>query len=408
MEKVARQSALDSANAATRSAAQSAPRQDVRIETKHGPVRIVESVAQIDPAIWQNAFAGQFMDSRYYQMVEETIDQGFAYRYAILRNAQTAATAVQPFFFVDQDICAGLPARFRSVVDRVRKRFPRFLTMRIAMVGCVAGEGHLDCAEPWAVEALHEAVAKHARQSGAPIVLFKDVPSKYREPLRAYKERGFTRAPSMPAARMDLDFASFEDFMEKKLGRIYRKNLRRKFRDASRLGALSLEVVNDVTPYIDEVHPLYLQTHHRSELKFEELTKAYFCEVGRRMPERTRFFLWRHEGRIIAFALCLVLGETIYDLNVGMDYPAALDFHMYFITWRDIVTWAIEAKLKHYYTGPLNYDPKLHLKLDLAPLDLYARHMSPLINPIFGLAMRYLQPVRHDPVIQRFANAHEL
>ena len=81
---------------------------------------------------------------------------------------------------------------------------------------------------------------------------------------------------------------------------------------------------------------------------------------------------------------------------------------MYFITWRDIVTWAIEARLKTYYTGPLNYDPKLHLKLDLAPLDLYARHTSSFINPVFGVAMRYLQPVRHDPVIKRFANAHEL
>lgn len=407
MDTVARHSAIDSASAAQR-AAEPVSREDVQIDTKHGPVRIVGSPSQIDPAVWESAFGGHFIDSRYYQIVQDTIDQRIVYRYAILRNGQTGATAVQPFFFVDQDICAGLPGRFRSAVERVRNRFPRFLTMRIAMVGCVAGEGHLDCTEPWAVEALHETLNKYARRSGAPIILFKDIPSTYREPLSGYKQRGFARAPSMPAARMALDFESFEDFMEKKLSRIYRKNLRRKFRDASRIGELSLEVVSDATPYIDEIHPLYLQTHHRSELKFEELTKGFFSEIGRRMPDRARFFLWRHEGRILAFALCMVHGDTIYDLNVGMDYPRALDFHMYFITWRDIVTWALEAKLKHYYTGPLNYDPKLHLKLDLAPLDLYARHTSPLINPIFGVALKFLQPVRHDPVIKRFANAHEL
>jgi hypothetical protein len=100
--------------------------------------------------------------------------------------------------------------------------------------------------------------------------------------------------------------------------------------------------------------------------------------------------------------------EMLYDLNVGMDYDVALDLHLYFVTWRDIVSWAINKRIKTYYTGPLNYDPKFHLKLHLAPLDLYARHRSPLINPVFKFAMKFLQPVRHDPVISRFENAHEL
>ena len=110
----------------------------------------------------------------------------------------------------------------------------------------------------------------------------------------------------------------------------------------------------------------------------------------------------------MAFALCMVHGDTIHDLNVGLDYAVALDLHLYFVTWRDVVTWAINHGLKRYYTAPLNYDPKLHLRMELAPLDLYARHTSALINPIFKLAIKYLEPTRHDPVIRRFANAHEL
>ena len=381
----------------------------VNIVTKHGTARIVESAKQIDPEVWSKAFNGHFMESRYYEVVEATIGQGFLYRYAILTNEKTSAVSVQPLFFVDQDITAGLPARLRKVVNGIRRRFPRFLQMRIMMIGCAAGEGHLECTEAWAVEALHEAVEKYARISRAPIILFKDVPSKYRSFLAGYKERGYTRAPSMPGARTEIgNFTSFDDFMEKRLGRIYRKSLRRKFRDANKLGGVTMEVVTDITPYAEEAHALYLQTHHRSELKFEELTKEYLCELGNRMPDRVRYFLWRHDGRIVAFALCLVCGDTIYDLNIGMEYPVALDLHLYFITWRDIISWAIDAKLKTYYTGPLNYDPKLHLRLDLAPLDLYARHTSALINPIFGLAMQYLQPVRHDQTIKKFSNAHEL
>lgn len=378
------------------------------IRTKYGEAEIVRSAKDIEEAIWKKTLAAHCMDNRYYEVVEETIRQGFDYHYAILTNERTGVVAVQPFFFVDQDITAGLPARIRSIIMLIRGRFPRFLNMKIVMVGCAAGEGTLDCAEPWAVEALHEVIDQYGKQARAQIVLFKDFPSTYRGAFSRFAALGYTRVPSMPAAALDLNFSSFEDYMEKKLSRIYRKSLRRKFRDANRLGELTMEVLTDVSAHIDEIYPLYLQTHHRSPLKFEVLTKDYFCELGRRMPERVRFFLWRKDGRIISFAFCMIHGNTIHDLNVGMDYPLALDLHMYFITWRDIVSWAIQAKLTHYYTGPLNYDPKLHLQLTLAPLDLYARHLSPLINPIFGLAMRFLQPVRHDPTIKKFANAHEL
>jgi len=33
---------------------------------------------------------------------------------------------------------------------------------------------------------------------------------------------------------------------------------------------------------------------------------------------------------------------------------------------------------------------------------------SPLFNPLFKLAIKYLEPTRHDPILRRFANAHEL
>ena len=126
------------------------------------------------------------------------------------------------------------------------------------------------------------------------------------------------------------------------------------------------------------------------------------------MPDRVRFFIWRQSGRIIAFNLCMVHEGTLYDLEVGMDYEVALDLHLYFVTWRDVIQWALKNGIREYHTGPLNYDPKLHLRLHLAPQDLYARHVSPWINPIFKFAINYLQPARHDPVLKQFPNVGEL
>jgi predicted N-acyltransferase len=126
------------------------------------------------------------------------------------------------------------------------------------------------------------------------------------------------------------------------------------------------------------------------------------------MSDRARFFIWRLDGRIIAFALCMVHGDVIYDMNVGMDYAVAFDLHLYFLTLRDIIEWAAQNGLKQYFTGPLNYDPKLHMRLDLDPLDLYARHSSDIINPIFKIALKYLQPARHDKYIRQFRNVADI
>ena len=93
----------------------------------------------------------------------------------------------------------------------------------------------------------------------------------------------------------------------------------------------------------------------------------------------------------------------------GLDYNVAFDLHLYYYTIRDIISWALEQGLKYYCSSPLNYDPKLHLGCDLAPLDLYVRHTAGLLNPIFCQAVKYLEPTRHDPVLRTsFSNASEL
>ncbi len=196
--------------------------------------------------------------------------------------------------------------------------------------------------------------------------------------------------------------------MRERLSKVYRKNLRRKFKALDGVPKIDMEVLSDGRAIAGELHALYLQTHLRSRLRFETLTEEYFAEIGDRMPDRVRFFIWRQEGRMIAFNLCMVHDETLYDLDVGLDYAVALDLHLYFVTLRDLFEWSVNNGVKQYHTGPLNYDPKLHLRLLLAPYDLYAKHFTPWINPIFKLAMAYLQPTRHDPVLKRFPNAHEL
>ncbi|MEP6709532.1 MAG: GNAT family N-acetyltransferase [Verrucomicrobiota bacterium] len=376
-----------------------------------GLARILTRAEVENCEAWRTAFRDRCKDHRFYEIIEETLRGKFQYSYLLLEDLQGRVRAIQPFFFVRQNLLEGVAGRLRSIVEQIRRVYPRFLTMKILMVGCAAGEGHLGvCAksdEEWVAQALHAYLKPYARKSKTSLVVLKDFPSNYRYSLRSFSSNGYARVPSMPMTRLPLNYRRFDDYLAT-LGKATRKDLRRKFRKAEKAAPIKCEVLHDITPLIEEIYPLYLQVYERSRLKFERLSREYFCRLGQEMPERTRFFLWRQDGKIIAFSLCMVHNGTIYDDYLGLDYRIALDLHLYFYTLRDIITWALNQGLRFYCSSPLNYEPKLHLGCDLVPLDLYVMHTVPLLNRIFRRALKFLEPTRHDPVLRRFPNAHQI
>jgi predicted N-acyltransferase len=360
---------------------------------------------------WKRAFQSKCKDHRYYEIVEETLECGFEHHYLMLETRSGETLAIQPLFFVRQNLVEGVPGKIRSIVDAIRKVFPRFLTMRVLMVGCGAGTGDLGACdqmdEPRVANALQRTLRIYAKQNKASLIVFKDFPAKYRSTLGMLVLSDYARIPSMPMTRLRLAYANWDEYFHT-LSKATRKDLRRKFRKTERAPAIEMEVVNDVSPFVDEIYPLYLAVHERSQLKFETLTKDYFRAAGQRMPEHARFFLWRQKSKIVAFSFCLVCGDAIYDECIGLDYSVALDLHLYFYTLRNIMSWALQQGLKHYYSNPLNYEPKLHLDCELVPLDLYIMHTNRLLNPIFRRLIKYLGPTRHDPILARFPNADQL
>ena len=381
------------------------------IPFSQGIAKIVALAQLQNRDAWERAFRKKCKDHRYYETVDETLEGDFEHHYFVLEDESGNVRAVQPVFFVRQNLVEGMPGKIRSVVDVVRKKFPRFLTMRVLMVGCAAGTGDLGASDEkdqaWVAKALHATLRRYARQNRASLVVLKDFPAKYRPALEAFPSNGYARIPSMPMTRLALHYRDWDEYF-RTLSKATRKDLRRKFRKAERAPNIDMEVTSDITPDVDEIYPLYVQVHERSPLKFETLTKDYFRAIAQRMPERARFFVWRQGGKVVAFSFCLVCGDAIYDECMGLDYGVALDLHLYFYTLRDIVSWSLQQGLRYYYSNPLNYGPKLHLRCELVPLDLYVMHTSALLNPIFRRMIRYLGPTRHDPFLRRFPKADQL
>jgi predicted N-acyltransferase len=196
--------------------------------------------------------------------------------------------------------------------------------------------------------------------------------------------------------------------MKRALSSGARTKLRKKLRTAEHNAPIEMSVIDDITPIVEQLYPLYIQVFARSKLHFEKLTKEYFCRLGQVMPDKVRFFIWRQNARFVAFVLCMVDGDSIYAEYIGLDYSIALDLHLYHYAVRDIITWAIAHGYKWFRSSGLNYDPKLHLRHVLDPIDLYVRHTSKIKNIPLKLVLPLIEPTRYDKTLRQFPNYREL
>jgi hypothetical protein len=363
-------------------------------------------------APWTSTFTDQRKDYRYYEILDDTLRGHFDHRYFAIVDSRGHTRAIQPFFLVDQDILEGLGAERVYLISLVRRFYPRFLKLRALMVGCSAGEAHLAATETLPIdivaETLSNGIIEQARSLNAQLIVLKEFPSRYRNILHCFVQRGFARAPSMPMTMLDIGYESFEAYMAKALKSSTRKKLRKKLEATAGITDIRLSVSDDAASFVDDIYPLYLQVFDRSRMQFEKLTKDFFRQLGQRMSDKVRFFAWRRGNTLVAFSLCMVQGDSLYAEYVGFDYSVALDLHLYHYVVRDMISWGISKGYKWFRSSGLNYDPKLHMRHRLDPIDLYVRHTSALPNAIFRMALPWIVPVRYDATLKLFPNYKEL
>ncbi len=353
---------------------------------------------------WSRAFAGERKDHRFYELLEDTLTDGFSYGYLVVESGGDVR-AIQPCFIVDQDLLGGISGFGKRCFDTVRRVWPRFMRARTLMVGCSAGEGHLDAGDmpdTALAEALVGALPRLARELIASWSCSRNFPRAIAPPWRA------SRSPLHPRPQHADDQAHADPTRISTImcaassAPTTRATLRRKLRVcAARSRRSRIEVRHDARGIVDEIHPLYLNVFVRSPLQFEKLTREFLAEIGARMPDKTRLFVWRQDGRAVAFALCLVDGDDIYYEYVGFDYAVAFELHLYYRVFHDIIEWAIANGYREF----LQRQPQLRSEMALAAV---ARSGRSLRTPHLGADQRSVPaPAAADRADSRRSNPAE-
>ncbi len=357
---------------------------------------LVPSVSQIDARDWLRLFGDTAEGYEFYQVLESSRLEGFAFCY-VLVSAGAEVELIAPLFWSDFDLGIGLEGPAQKILGAARRLCPRLLKARTLFCGSPFGEAGViglagSPADPAALRSeLLRAMEGVCRRQGLAFILFKDFPAERRPLLAPLAREGFFFGDSFPNVEVPLPFPTMAAYVES-LSANARKDLRRKVRHAEATGRLRVEVVEDIAPWIEPAYALYLNTYRAGTVRFEQLTREYFLETGRRMAGRAKFFLFFSGDRLVAFNLCFLHGDQLIDKFIGLDYAVARPLNLYFYTWHHNVQWCIAHGVRHYWVGQTDHGAKVRLGGRLVPLYFCARHRNPLVNRLLRLAARFLAP----------------
>lgn len=238
----------------------------------------------------------------------------------------------------------------------------RLLQPRTGFVGTTVSEYALFPCDADAIALVSEWQAAYAQRQAFLIV--KDIPQDSplldqasnalaRAIAMACEAAGFVLLEGQALAWVPIDFDSVDEYLAR-LSAARRKDIRRKLRSRSELAieeiALGDERFGDAALRAD-FYAMYLEVYRQSEIHFDLLTPAFFDAVLQDEGLGGVVFTYRHEGRLIGWNLCFVVGESLVDKYVGFSYPAAREQNLYFVSWMHNLDYARRNDLACYIAG---------------------------------------------------------
>ena len=365
--------------------------------------KVFPSVSQINKDEWDSVFPPVPESYNFFKTIEDTLSQQFRLFYILVYEGPVLQ-CLAPCFTMEYALDTTVSGPLKHFLSLVRAIIPRLLTVRAVICGSPTSDGRIGIKDIGKREILIESVVREmravARKENIRMLAFKDFLGRDAHLLEPLSRLGFHKIRSFPFVKLDIRFPSFEHYLSS-LSRATRRDLKRKFKKIDGKVPIELEVRDDIDDLLDEAYALYLQTLKKSDVIFETIPKEFFREVPRNIPAYAKFFLWRLEGKLVAFVFCFVSGGILLDKYIGMDYSVAYKYHLYFITFRDIMRWCIAHGIRRYESPQLGYEPKKRLDFTFIPDYVYVRHTNSVLNFLVNLIGAFLKPEHFDPVLRR-------
>jgi len=364
--------------------------------------RLIKQIKDVSPSEWIKVYPHVPENYYFLKTLDESNFDQFSFYYILVYDRKELVGAA-PCFTVDYSLDTSIAGPLRKVTNSIKKVIPNLFSLKALVCGIPMGQGQVGvAADAQAVmEAIERRMEQLARKVKAPIIAFKDFDESSGALLDPLLKRGFLKIDSLPTTHLSLNFNNFEQYLQS-LSLNSRSHLRRKFKKTSHAKIEYTQAHELDEKTLQEAYKLYLQVVNTHDLGFEVLPIDFFRNIARNMPKESRFFLWTVDGKLAAFMFCLIQDDFLLDYFLGFDYEISRKYYLYFLKFKDSITWSIEHGIKKYEMGTTGYDPKRQLGFKFIPLYLYVKMRPKLIRPVLKLLRSLLKFENFDPVLKQW------
>lgn len=200
------------------------------------------------------------------------------------------------------------------------------------------------------------------------------------------KKLGFVLLEGQALAYVPIDFTSTEEFLAR-LPRARRKDVRRKLKTADRLVIRQVRTGDAMfreEKVLNEFYALYKNVYEQSDTHFDLLSDDFFRAVLQDGQCGGIVFTYQADGVLIGYNLCFEHRGILLDKYLGLAYPAARDYNLYFISWFYNLEYALRHGLSCYVAGWT--DPEI--KRYLGARFTHTRHAVYIRNPVLRIILR--------------------
>lgn len=367
--------------------------------------RVVRKITDVDRDAWHKVYPDSLESYDFFKALDESNLDQFSFYYILVYDRSNLVGATN-CFMLEYSLDTSINGPLRRLSNAVKRINPKIFSLKTLVCGMPMGQGRLGLRgdRDAVFRVMVRRMEQIAKKEKAAILAFKDFDQSYTPVLDTLQHQGFAKFDSLPTTMLNVWFRDFEEYINT-LSAPNRYDLRRKFRKVGHVPFVFSEVERLTDKDLADVYRLYMQVVEKHEMGFEVLPMAFFANVPKNMPGRTRYFLWHLDEKLVAFLFCLVSSDMLIDYYVGMDYAVAHKYHLYFVKFRDVLNWCISHKIKRYEMGITGYEPKRRLGFDFVPLYLYAKLRNPVFRPIFNLICQFLKFENFDPSLKKAKKA---
>ncbi len=358
----------------------------------------LKSEADIPIDLWTKCFAPPLEGRWWYSVLENSgLEDQFKFSYGLL-SRDKEPIGIVPVFLNNVPIELVAPDTIAAGLRIVSKIIPACGYQRTLFVGSpCADEGTVGLISGISLnevaEFIHAQVIKQAAIMQAPMIVWKDFPQSDEAALDKLCEKGkvFNKAFKMvsyPGTVVKLGEASMESYL-KGLKSSRRHNLLKKLKRSKEKFPFNVSVIQNPDPdTLNEIFTLFWATYEHGKTKFERLNKQFFSLIS---AQKESYYVLLHDpqnGKIVAFMLCFLLGERIFNKFIGLDYAIAREANLYFRLWEAALEWTVSCGVKELQSGQTGYRFKIDTGNTLIPLFNYCQNRNPFINMIYAQVAR--------------------